>query len=185
MTRDEAFQLVDWAAGEGWNPGLDDAALFWATDPDAFVAAERDGIVIGGGAVTSYNGAFGFMGLFIVRPEFRRRGLGHAGRQDRHEAGGEDGKTRGRGRHRKESPGRKAVHHRITPQENTRFAARLARRCPARTPQGSIGGYTTELYRLFRARPNGIASGETGSALGLHGRQRTSVRTAKAVPYCV
>ena len=78
MTRDEVFQLVDWAAGEGWNPGLDDAALFWATDPDAFVAAERDGIVIGGGAVTSYNGAFGFMGLFIVRPEFRRRGLGHA-----------------------------------------------------------------------------------------------------------
>jgi hypothetical protein len=33
---------------------------------------------IGGGAITSYNGEFGFMGLFIVRPEFRGRGLGNA-----------------------------------------------------------------------------------------------------------
>ena len=77
MTRDEVDVLVSWAAAEGWNPGLSDADIFWANDPDAFIAAELDGEMIGGGAVTSYGGAFGFMGFFIMRSEFRGRGLGN------------------------------------------------------------------------------------------------------------
>lgn len=76
MTRDEMGELVDWAGQEGWNPGLHDADLFWANDPDAFIAAEWQGQVVGGGAITSYGGQFGFMGFFIVRPEFRGRGFG-------------------------------------------------------------------------------------------------------------
>lgn len=76
MTRAEVDELVGWAAREGWNPGLHDADAFWATDPEAFIAAELDGEMIGGGAITSYNGAFGFMGFFIVRPKFRGRGFG-------------------------------------------------------------------------------------------------------------
>jgi GNAT superfamily N-acetyltransferase len=85
MTRVEVDELVGWAAREGWNPGLHDADLFWATDPAAFIAADLDGELIGGGAITSYNGEFGFMGFFIVRPEYRGRGLGNALWQARRE----------------------------------------------------------------------------------------------------
>ncbi|WP_108880918.1 GNAT family N-acetyltransferase [Anderseniella sp. Alg231-50] len=77
MARQEVDDLVDWAGQEGWNPGLHDAELFWTNDRDAFIAAELDGELIGGGAITSYGGEFGFMGFFIVRPEFRSRGFGN------------------------------------------------------------------------------------------------------------
>ena len=77
MNRQEVDDLVSWAAQEGWNPGIHDAEIFWQTDADAFMAAELDGELVGGGAVTSYDREFGFMGFFIVRPQFRSRGLGN------------------------------------------------------------------------------------------------------------
>jgi len=76
MTKAEVALLVDWAAEEGWNPGLSDAEIFWNTDPEAFIAAEVGKELIGGGAITSYGGYYGFMGFFIIRPEFRNRGYG-------------------------------------------------------------------------------------------------------------
>ena len=76
MRRAELDVLVDWAADEGWNPGLHDAELFWATDPAGFVAAEAGGELVGGGSIVSYDGRFGFMGFFIVAPALRGRGLG-------------------------------------------------------------------------------------------------------------
>jgi len=76
MTRDELDTLVEWAATEGWNPGLDDAEMFWATDPKGFVAAEIDGELMGGGSIVAYEKRYGFMGFFIIRPEYRGHGFG-------------------------------------------------------------------------------------------------------------
>jgi GNAT superfamily N-acetyltransferase len=76
MTQDEQNTLLKWAAAEGWNPGVNDAACFWNLDPDGFLAIALDGSMAGGGAVIRHNETFGFMGLFIVHPEYRGRQLG-------------------------------------------------------------------------------------------------------------
>lgn len=68
--------LGTWAAAEGWNPGLADLAIARACDPDAFIALRRGDELAGGGAIFSYDGNFGFMGLFIVRKDLRGDGLG-------------------------------------------------------------------------------------------------------------
>lgn len=68
--------LVEWASKEGWNPGPYDAELFFGTDPQGFYGYFFQGILIAGGAVVSYDGAFGFMGLFIVHPDYRSTGIG-------------------------------------------------------------------------------------------------------------
>ncbi|MBA2115186.1 GNAT family N-acetyltransferase [Bremerella alba] len=76
MTQEEVVQLVEWAAQEGWNPGLCDAERFWATDPEGFMAIDVDGQMAGAGCAFYHGPEYGFMGLFIMLPEFRGQGLG-------------------------------------------------------------------------------------------------------------
>lgn len=76
MRADEVPELEEWAAAEGWNPGLADLAIAHAVDPDAFIALRRGDEMVGGGTIFSHSGVFGFMGLFIVRADCRGAGLG-------------------------------------------------------------------------------------------------------------
>ncbi len=68
--------LMSWASNEGWNPGKDDAKVFWDTDPDGFYGCFFEEKLIAGGAIISYNGKYGFMGLFIVHSDYRNDGIG-------------------------------------------------------------------------------------------------------------
>src|SRR5262245_8639890 len=67
---------VDWAAGEGWNPGLADAACFAAVDPDAFFIGEIDGAPAAMVSCVNYDASFAFLGFYMVRPDLRGRGYG-------------------------------------------------------------------------------------------------------------
>jgi ribosomal protein S18 acetylase RimI-like enzyme len=76
MRSDEVDFALELAAREGWNPGLHDSQCFAAADPDGFLVAEVDGRPVGCISVVSYGGRFGFLGLYIVVPEFRGQGIG-------------------------------------------------------------------------------------------------------------
>lgn len=73
---DEVATLVDWAAKEGWNPGLDDPSAFRTADPGGFLGLFVDGTMAAGISAVAYGHAFGFIGLYICRPDLRGRGLG-------------------------------------------------------------------------------------------------------------
>jgi GNAT superfamily N-acetyltransferase len=72
MRPDEIAIAVDWAATEGWNPGLADAACFGAEDPQG----ELDGEAAATVSCVNYGANFAFLGFYIVRRDLRGRGLG-------------------------------------------------------------------------------------------------------------
>ena len=78
MTRDELDLAVSWAAAEGWNPGLYDANCFYNTDPSGFLMGFLDGEPIASISAVKYGETFGFIGFYIVKPEFRGQGHGLA-----------------------------------------------------------------------------------------------------------
>ena len=83
MPPEEVTLAVDWAAAEGWNPGLTDASCFAAAAPDGFLLGELAGAPAAILSVVNYDEHFSFLGFYIVRPDLRGRGLGlriwHAG----------------------------------------------------------------------------------------------------------
>src|SRR5262249_27968862 len=76
MRRDEIDLAIELAAREGWNPGLHDASCFAEADPGGLLIAEVDGRLAGCLSAVSYDGRFGFIGLYIVVPEWRGQGIG-------------------------------------------------------------------------------------------------------------
>jgi GNAT superfamily N-acetyltransferase len=67
---------VDWAAVEGWNPGLADAACFTEVDSQGFLIGELDGAPAATISCVNYDASFAFLGFYIVRKDLRGRGFG-------------------------------------------------------------------------------------------------------------
>ena len=76
MRSDEIALAIDWAAQEGWNPGLDDAASFAAADPQGFLIGLLGGQPVAVISAVRYGSGFAFIGCYIVAPQFRGRGFG-------------------------------------------------------------------------------------------------------------
>lgn len=68
--------VTDWARQEGFAPGRGDVAIYRHTDRQGiwvgWLGGERIGCIVG----VRYNAAYGFVGLYLVRPEWRGRGHG-------------------------------------------------------------------------------------------------------------
>lgn len=76
LTAPEVHLALGWANQEGWNPGRFDAACFHAADPGGFWVALHDGEPAAVVSVVRYGASFGFLGLYICRPDLRGRGYG-------------------------------------------------------------------------------------------------------------
>jgi len=67
--------MIGLAKGEGWNPGLSDGKLFYDADPKGFFIGKLDGEPISCISGVKY-GDYGFVGLYIVKPQYRGQGYG-------------------------------------------------------------------------------------------------------------
>ena len=76
MTRHEINLAIEWAAIEGWNPGLYDADCFYTADPNGFLIGLLGDEPIATISVVKYGDSFGFLGFYIVKPEYRGMGYG-------------------------------------------------------------------------------------------------------------
>ena len=76
MRPQEVALAVDWAAAEGWNPGLADAGCFAAADAGGFLLGAYQGSPAATLSVVNHDARFAFLGFYIVRPELRGRGFG-------------------------------------------------------------------------------------------------------------
>jgi ribosomal protein S18 acetylase RimI-like enzyme len=72
---EEISIAIDWAAAEGWNPGLSDAACFAIPDAQGFFVGEIDGEPVAAVSCVNYDDRFAFLGFYIVRSD--HRGAGH------------------------------------------------------------------------------------------------------------
>lgn len=78
LTRPELDMTVDWAAAEGWNPGLHDADCFWSQDPGGFFGGFLGDELVASVSVVVYDQAYAFAGFFVVKQGYRGRGHGRA-----------------------------------------------------------------------------------------------------------
>lgn len=76
MTRKDLNTAVEWAAKEGWNPGLYDADCFFQIDKNGFFMGFLNNEPIVCISAVSYDKDFGFLGFYICKPKHRNQGYG-------------------------------------------------------------------------------------------------------------
>ncbi|MFT4727879.1 MAG: hypothetical protein ACI9UN_002377 [Granulosicoccus sp.] len=69
---------LQWAADEGWNPGLDDASAFFESDKSGFFMVRDKGETVACISVVKQGINSGFLGLYICHPLHRGQGSGWA-----------------------------------------------------------------------------------------------------------
>lgn len=75
-TAAELATILNWAAAEGWNPGLDDARAFYATDPQGFFVADLGEGPVAAISVVNHTDDIAFLGLYLCLPDHRGEGIG-------------------------------------------------------------------------------------------------------------
>lgn len=76
-TKKELEIMIEWAAKEGWNPGLYDADAFHSIDNNGFLLGFLDNQPVSSISAVSYNDKFGFIGFYISKPKHRGKGYGY------------------------------------------------------------------------------------------------------------
>ncbi|MDO8610352.1 MAG: GNAT family N-acetyltransferase [bacterium] len=69
--------MIEWAAKEGWNPGLYDADAFYSINKKGYLLGFLDNQPIASISAVSHCNDFGFLGFYIVKPEYRGKGYGY------------------------------------------------------------------------------------------------------------
>ncbi len=76
MKREDVEIAIAWATAEGWNPGHHDAECFYTADPTGFLKGVLGNETIATISAVKYGSDFGFIGFYIVKPEYRGQGYG-------------------------------------------------------------------------------------------------------------
>ena len=76
ISNNEIEKVTDWAKLEGFAPGFDDISIYKNTDKQGIWVGCLDNEPIGSIACVKYNSSYGFIGLFIVKKQFRNHGYG-------------------------------------------------------------------------------------------------------------
>jgi GNAT superfamily N-acetyltransferase len=78
MTRDDFGFADSLRAQMGWNQTLHDWERFLTCEPEGCFVAQWSGQAVGTSTITCYGTALGWVGMVLVHPDYRRRGIGSA-----------------------------------------------------------------------------------------------------------
>jgi GNAT superfamily N-acetyltransferase len=78
MTRNDLDSCMELTELAHWNQLRGDWETILGLRPDGCFVACLDGRVVGTATTTAYGNAFGWIGMVIVHPDYRRRGIGRA-----------------------------------------------------------------------------------------------------------